>query len=140
MLTALDRFCIKTDQPTPDSPGAYVRTILEGLALKYRLVIRSLESLTGRRIEYLRVIGGGSKNGLLNQLTANATGKQVLAGPSEASALGNLGIQMVATGEIGSLREVRELIDRSFPTEVYEPDDSESWNAEVARFQQYCDF
>jgi len=140
MLTAVDRFCTKTDQSTPDSPGAYVRTILEGLALKYRLVIQNLESLTGRRIESIRVIGGGSKNGLLNQFTANATGKQVLAGPSEASALGNLGVQMVSTGEIGSLQEVRALIDRSFPTEAYAPDDTESWNAEVTRFQQYCDF
>ena len=140
MVAAVDRFCIKTDQTTPASPGQYARGILESLALKYRLVIRNLESLIGQPIERIRVIGGGSKNSLLNQFTADATGKQVLAGPFEAAVLGNIGVQMVTTGEVGSLRELRALIDRSFQVEVYEPGDTETWNTEAERFQQYCEF
>jgi rhamnulokinase len=140
MVGAVDRFCQKTDQPTPASPGEYARTILESLALKYRLVTRNLEKLIGRRIERIRVIGGGSKNSLLNQFTADATGKQVLAGPSEAAVLGNVGMQMVATGEIGSLSEMRALIDRSFHTDLYEPGDTGRWDQEANRFQQYCEF
>ena len=140
MPAAVDRFCQKTDQPSPQSPGEYVRTILESLALKYRLVTGNLESLIGRPIARIQVIGGGSKNSLLNQFTADATGRQILAGPSEAAVLGNIGMQMVSTGEVGSVREMRTLIDRSFPTEVYEPTDVSRWNDEANRFQQYCEF
>jgi len=140
MVTAVDAFCHKTDQATPAAPGAYVRAILESLAFKYRLVIRSLEQVVGHRIDRIRVIGGGSQNSLLNQFTANATGKTVYAGPAEAAVLGNLGVQMITTGEIGSLRELRALIDRSFRTDVYEPVETDLWTAEAHRFQQYCEF
>lgn len=140
MVNAIDAFCQKTDQAGPDSLGAYVRGILESLALKYRLVIRNLEQLVGHPIDHIRVIGGGSKNRLLNQFTANATGKLVLAGPQEAAVLGNLGVQMIATGEVGSVRELRALVDRSFPTTLYEPEDTDRWTAEARRFQQYCEF
>jgi rhamnulokinase len=140
MVAAIDAFCHKTDQAAPSSPGAYVRTILESLAFKYRCVLRSLEQITGHRIDRIRVIGGGSKNRLLNQFTANATGKTVVAGPAEAAVLGNLGVQMMATGEIGSLRELRALIDRSFHTDVFEPLETDLWSAEIQRFQQYCEF
>jgi rhamnulokinase len=121
MLAAIDQFCKRTQQPIPDSPGAYTRAILESLARKYALVIRDLETLTGRTIRNIRVVGGGSKNGLLNQLTANATGKRALAGPVEASVLGNVGVQMVALGELKSIADLREAVDRSFPVQVYEP-------------------
>ncbi len=139
MPAAIDRFCAKTQQPSPRTPGAYVRTILESLALKYRLVIRNLEYLTKQKIEQVRVIGGGSKNRLLNQFTADATGKRVLAGPAEATALGNIGIQILATGGAASLMEVRKLIDYSFPTEVFEPCDTDKWSQHADRFQQYCE-
>ncbi len=121
MLAAIDQFCTKTQQPIPDSPGAYARAILESLALKYAVVIRDLESLIGRTIQNIRVVGGGSKNGLLNQLTANATGKRVLAGPVEASVLGNLGVQMVALGQLRSIADLREVVVRSFPIQIYDP-------------------
>jgi rhamnulokinase len=140
MTDAIDRFCRRTDQPVPEGHGAYVRTVLESLALKYRLVIRDLESLTGEPIERIRVIGGGSRNHLLNQFTADATGKQVLAGPAEAAVLGNIGVQMLSTGDLSSLQEVREVIDRSFPTEVFDPVDAAAWNREAPRFLQYCEF
>jgi hypothetical protein len=118
MLAAIDRFCSRTQQLVPQGPGAYVRAVLESLAFKYRLVLRNLEHVSGKHIEQIRIIGGGSKNRLLNQLTADATGRRVLAGPAEAAALGNVAIQILATGGASSLREVRDIVDRSFPTEV----------------------
>jgi rhamnulokinase len=139
MPAAIDRFCVRTGQPCPTAPGRYARVILDSLALKYRLVLRNLESLTGRRIEQIRIIGGGSKNRLLNQFTADATGVRVLAGPAEATALGNIAVQMLATREVSSLAEARVIIDRSFPTEMFEPQDPEPWNREAQRFQQYCE-
>jgi rhamnulokinase len=139
MPAAIDGFCRKTHQSTPPTPGAYVRCILESLALKYRLVLRSLEQLSGGRIDQIRVIGGGSKNGLLNQFTADATGRRVLAGPAEATALGNVAIQILATGEASSLQDVRAIIDRSFPTEVFEPVQTDKWEQHRERFEQYCE-
>ena len=139
MPAAIDHFCKKTHQPVPTTPGAYVRCVLESLALKYRLVLRSLEQLCGRRIEQIRVIGGGSKNRLLNQFTADATGRMVLAGPAEATALGNVAIQILATGEASSLSEVRAIVERSFPTEVFEPVETDKWEQHRERFEHYCE-
>jgi rhamnulokinase len=139
MLSAIDAFCVRTQQPHLQRPGAYVRCILESLAFKYRIVIRNLEELTGRRIEQIRVIGGGSKNRLLNQFTADATGKQVLAGPAEATALGNVAMQILATGRTDSLKEVRAIVDRSFPAEVFMPLEADRWNRSAERFEHYCE-
>jgi rhamnulokinase len=139
MCAAIDRFCSKTQQPTPSNPGAYVRCILESLAMKYRLTLRNLEEICGLRMEQIRVVGGGSKNRLLNQFTANATGKRVLAGPAEATALGNIAIQIVATGEASSLGEMRAMVERSFPTEAFEPMDTDKWDQHFQRFEQYCE-
>jgi rhamnulokinase len=139
MPKAVATFCGKTQQPLPNSPGAFVRAILESLALKYRLVLRDIERLTGQAIHQIRVIGGGAKNCLLNQLTANATGKTVLAGPIEATALGNAGVQMLATGSASSLREVRAMIERSFPVKAFYPRDTDRWNDQAERFRHYCE-
>lgn len=139
MLSAIDEFCRKTHQPVPATPGAYVRCILESLALKYRLVLRNLEQLCGRRIEQIRVIGGGSKNRLLNQFTADATGRRVLGGPAEATALGNIAIQILATREASSLEEVRAIVDRSFQTEIFEPAETDKWERHAERFEHYCE-
>jgi rhamnulokinase len=139
MLSAIDSFCAETDQPAPTSVGAYVRAVLESLALKYRGVIRDLERLTGRAIEQIRIVGGGSRNHLLNQFTADATGKRVLAGPVEATALGNIAIQMLATGATASLGESRQVIDRSYQPAVFEPRDTALWNEQSGRFKQYCE-
>jgi rhamnulokinase len=138
MREAIDRFCRKCDQPPPEGPGSYARTILESLALKYRLVLRNLESLIGRRIDTIRVVGGGSRNRMLNQFTADATGKFVLAGPCEAAVLGNIGVQLVATGGVSCLAEARGIIDRSFPAEAFAPGDTEKWDTVAERFEQYC--
>jgi len=138
MPAAISRFCQKTDQPLPTTQAAVTRTILESLALKYRVVIQDLEHVTGRIIKEILVIGGGSKNRLLNQFTADATGKRVLAGPAEATALGNIAVQMVATGSTDSLQQTREIIAQSFPAEVFEPRDADHWDRQAPRFQQYC--
>jgi rhamnulokinase len=139
MPTAINQFCTKTHQREPATPGAYVRTILESLAFKYRLVLHNLERVCGRRIGEIRVIGGGSKNRLLNQFTADASGRRVVAGPAEATALGNVAVQILATGAAGSLREVREIVDRSFPTEAFEPRETDQWEKEAERFQRYSE-
>jgi rhamnulokinase len=138
MLAAIDKFCIRTHQPVPQEAGAYVRGVLESLAFKYRFVLRNLEHVCGNRIEQIRIIGGGSKNRLLNQLTADATGRKVLAGPAEATALGNVAVQILATGGASSLQEVRAIVDRSFPTELFEPLETDKWDQQAERFEQYC--
>ncbi len=138
MPQAIDAFCNRTCQPSPPTPGAYVRTLLESLAFKYRIVLRELEHVIGRSIEQIRIIGGGSKNRLLNQLTSDATGRRVLAGPAEATALGNVAVQILATGRASSLQEVRAIVDRSFPTESFEPLETDKWDQQAERFEQYC--
>jgi rhamnulokinase len=138
MLAAIDKFCTRTNQPVPQEPGAYVRAVLESLAFKYRVVLRNLEQVTGKHIGQIRIIGGGSKNRLLNQLTADATGRKVLAGPAEATALGNVAIQILATGGVASLQEVRAIVDRSFPSDAFEPRETDKWDQHAERFEQYC--
>lgn len=138
MPEAIDAFCVKTQQPKPSGPGAYVRAVLESLALKYAAVIGEIEQLTNQHIISIRIIGGGAKNRLLNQFTADATGRTVLAGPVEATALGNLAIQMLATGEATSLTDARAMIDRSSPTEVFEPRENDRWRSQMERFQHYA--
>jgi len=137
MPAAIDQFCARTQQPAPTSPGACVRAVLESLAFKYRLVLQNLERLTGRRIDRIRIIGGGSKNRLLNQFTAEATGRTVLAGPAEATALGNAAVQILATGGASSLKEVRQMVERSFSVEVFKPVETDKWDKEFERFQQF---
>jgi rhamnulokinase len=139
MCAAIAAYCSKTQQPVPTTPGAYVRTILESLAMKYRSVFRNLEQLVHGPIEQIRVVGGGSRNRLLNQFTADATGRLVLAGPAEATALGNIAVQVLATGAAHSLQAVRALIDRSFPAEVFEPAATAQWDRQAARFQHYSE-
>ncbi|HEX4773567.1 MAG TPA: rhamnulokinase family protein [Bryobacteraceae bacterium] len=139
MVAAIDSYCADTDQAKPSSVGGYARAVLESLALKYRVVVREIERLTGSRIEQIRIIGGGSQNDLLNQFTADATGCRVLAGPVEATALGNIAMQMLAIGVVNSLAEARKLIDASYRTEVFEPYDTPQWDREAERFTQFCE-
>ena len=139
MPAAIAEYCRLTDQPEPDSPTSFTRAILESLAFKYRAVLESLEELTGRRFDEIRIVGGGARNRLLTQWTADATGRTVTAGPMEATALGNIGLQMMATGAVGSLEEARAVIERSFPVERFEPLAADRWDAEYRRFQQYVE-
>jgi len=139
MVTAIGDYCRETGQAAPDGPGGYTRAILESLAFKYRVVIDALGELTGHRIEEIQIVGGGSRNRLLNQFTADATGCTVLAGPIEATALGNLALQMVGTGAVGSLDHARRIIERSFPVERFAPSACDRWDSQYRRFQQYLE-
>jgi rhamnulokinase len=127
-------FCRETGQPEPVTPGATVRCVLESLALLYARVLKKLETLTGKRFTRLHIVGGGSRNELLNQFTANALGLPVLAGPVEATALGNVLVQAIALGRLSSLSAARELVAESFPLTRYEPCDGELWAAQANRF------
>jgi rhamnulokinase len=140
MPAAIAGYCKQTGQTEPDGRPALARTILESLAMKYRLVLGWLEELSGEPITELRVIGGGSRNRLLNQLTADATGRTVLAGPVEATALGNIAMQMVATGAVSSLAEARNIIERAFPPDRFVPTAHERWDAPYRRFLDYVEF
>ena len=139
MPESIREYCRQTGQPEPSTPAAFTRAILESLAFKYRVVLESLERLTGVRIEVIRIVGGGSRNALLNQFTADATGRSVVAGPAEATALGNIAMQMVATGAVASLADARRIIGESFPGERFEPIASDRWDAEYRRFLEYVE-
>lgn len=127
-------FCRRTGQQPPEPPGPMCRTILESLALRYRQVLESLESLLGRRIERIHIVGGGSRNRVLNQFVADATGRLVIAGPSEATAAGNVVVQAIGAGDLRDVPEARALIRRSFPVECFEPRPQAAWDAAYARF------
>ncbi len=116
-------FCRETRQPVPPTPGATVRCVLESLALLYAREFAKLETLAGKKFTRLHIVGGGSRNELLNQFTANALGVPVLAGPMEATALGNVLVQAIALGGVPSLAAARELVAKSFPLTRYEPQD-----------------
>jgi len=111
-----------------------VRCALESLALAYRRALDTLEGLTGQKLSRLHIVGGGSKNRLLMQFAANATGRTVITGPVEATAIGNLLIQGMALGHVKDLVELRTIVRRSFPTEDLHPQDHSSWEAAYKRF------
>ena len=134
MPASIRAYCRGTGQPTPESAGAVVRACLESLALKTRQVLGDLETVTGRRLEVIRMVGGGSQNGLLCQFTADACGRPVIAGPVEATALGNIMVQALATGHLASLADGRRAIAASIERRSYEPHPSPAWDEAYARF------
>ena len=120
-------FCAQSGQPRPDSDAAIARCVFESLALAYRDELFGLRTLTGRAIEVIHVVGGGSRNRLLNQLTADATGIPVLAGPSEATVLGNALVQLISLGELADLEEGRQLVSKIGALERFEPGKQDAW-------------
>lgn len=140
MVSKIQSFCKETGQPIPESTGEITRCVIESLALRYRQAIEQLEQLTGESYERLHMVGGGIQNELLCELTANAISRSVWAGPSEASALGNMLLQLMAEGLCSDLREARRLIARSFPVRVYEPSqdakERSGWEQAYRRFLQ----
>jgi rhamnulokinase len=121
MPDKISSFCRETAQPAPATPGQFVRTILESLALTYAQTLRQLENLVGHKFERLHIVGGGSRSNLLNQLAADATGLTVITGPVEATALGNILIQALALGHLESPGHLRRLVENSFPTQTFFP-------------------
>lgn len=129
MPDAIARCCREAGQPEPADKGQFVRVIFESLALKYRFLLEHIEQLRGCPVRRLHVVGGGSRNRLLNQLTADAVGIDVVAGPSEATATGNILIQAVARGFLSGLDEIREVVRRTVVPEHFQPRDREGWDA-----------
>lgn len=134
MPASIRAFCARTGQVVPANDGAVARCIFESLALKYRQTLDQLQEVLGHDIDVIHIVGGGARNELLCQMTANATHRPVIAGPSEATTMGNLVAQAMATGHLASLDEGRRLIRRSSDLKRYEPSDSRAWIDAYARF------
>jgi rhamnulokinase len=137
MPLQIAEFCRRTDQPVPRKPGEFVRCALESLALLYRRTLDELRVLTNRKIEVLHIVGGGSKNDFLNQLAADALGIPVLAGPAEATAMGNIILQAMALGYISSLNEARETIRKSCEGRIFTPHPSPLSDSAFRKFDQF---
>ncbi len=134
MPQAICRFCKRTGQPVPEDEGAVLRCALESIAMRVRQVFGWCEELAGGRLETIHIVGGGTRNRQLCQAAADACDRRVVAGPVEATAIGNLMMQAVATAEVGSIAEAREVIRRSFQVEEYEPQNTAAWDEACERF------
>jgi rhamnulokinase len=129
-------YCSETGQAVPETPAQFVRCILESLALLYRVTLQELEQLTGRTVARLHIVGGGSQNDLLNQFASNALQRQVVAGPAEATAAGNVLIQAIALGDLAALRALRDCVRDSFVLRTFEPLEAEGWQGAYQRFSE----
>jgi len=140
MPARIQDYCERTGQKRPQEHGQILRTSYEGLALLYADTYETLEKLSGKTMDVLRIVGGGSKNVTLNQFAANATGREVITGPVEATAIGNIVVQMLAMGDIASLAEGRRMIRESFAHEskTYHPRDTDRWRAALADWRRNC--
>jgi rhamnulokinase len=136
MPARIREFCRETGQPEPGDAGAIARCIFESLALLYAVRLDELERLSGKPIHTLHIVGGGSRNLLLNQFAANATGRTVIAGPTEATAIGNVLVQALAMGDLADLQQARETVALSFAVEKYEPAEAGEWTAARRRFTE----
>jgi rhamnulokinase len=136
MPSRIRKYCADTNQVVPQTKGQILRIALEGIALKYRLVLVRLEELTGKRLDPIHIIGGGTRNRLLNQFTADATCRVVIAGPVEATAIGNVLMQAIGLKQLGSLAEARCVVLKSFTPEVYEPQNTAAWDAAYSRLRE----
>lgn len=129
MPEAIAEFCRKTLQPVPEKKGEFIRCIYESLALKYRFLIDRINAMCPEPVKVLHVIGGGSQNEILNQFSADATGLRVIAGPAEATAVGNIIVQAIAKKIMDGIEEGRKVVSRSFPLKSYEPKNQTKWNS-----------
>jgi rhamnulokinase len=134
MPAALGEFCRRSGQAVPVEPGPVMRCALESLALRYRWVLERLEELLGRRLEVVHIVGGGSQNALLCQFTADACNRPVVAGPVEATAVGNVLVQAIGLGLLGSLADARAVVRQSFEVRTYSPQNPECWQEPYQRF------
>jgi rhamnulokinase len=134
MTDAIADFCKKTGQPVPNGKGAFIRCCLESLAMEYRLVLRQLHEIHNTPFDKVHIVGGGTQNTFLNQLTADATGATVIAGPFEATVIGNIMTQAIGLGHVASLSEARKIIRNSFELATYTPKNTAQWDAQFDRF------
>ena len=136
MPAQIAAYCHRTGQEPPATDGEFARAILESLALRYRNVVENLESLAGRKIDTIHIVGGGSRNALLNQFVADCTGRRVVAGPGEATAIGNILVQAMGAGELANLDEVRAVVRSSFPLTTVVPHPSADWDQAYQRYRK----
>lgn len=129
-------FCRESGQHVPETRGELVRTIYEGLAFRYRKTLSEIETLTGRHFETIHIVGGGTKDDFLSQFTANATGRHVTAGPTEATAMGNLLLQFYAKGALSDLSEIRRVSENSFSVKHFSPQDTALWDE---TYEKWCE-
>jgi rhamnulokinase len=134
MVARIAAYCRSTGQAVPESAGEFARTILEGLALRYRQVLEGLESAAARKIKVIHIVGGGSRNQLLNQLVADATGRLVVAGPAEGTAAGNILVQAIGSGALSGLAEARSVLRNSSSLSLVEPKPAAGWDDAYAKF------
>jgi rhamnulokinase len=137
MLTAVRDFCRMTGQLQPETPGQFARCALESLACMYARLMVQMETVTSYTLHTLHIVGGGSKNALLNQMTADAINRTVIAGPVEATAIGNILLQALALGHITNHAELRRTVKGSFPVELYQPRNAERWSTAHGRFAAF---
>ena len=128
MIDEIKYYCKNHNQEIPESIGEIARTVYESISFNYRRAALNLEDILEEKIKIIHIIGGGSRDGLLNQFTANALNIPVMAGPAEATAIGNLLVQALALGEIKNLDELRKIIKNSFQIKEYFPNNVEEWN------------
>jgi rhamnulokinase len=136
MPSRIQKYCVDTNQRVPQTKGQIIRVVLESIALKYRLVLERLEELSGKHLEPLHIIGGGTRNKLLNQFTADSTGRTVITGPVEATAIGNILMQAIGMKHISSLAEAREVVRISFEPEIFEPRLNSAWDEAYTRLKK----
>jgi len=139
MPERIRQYCQKTGQRVPQTKGEVLRVALESLALKYRWVLERTEELSGKRLDPIHIIGGGTKNRLLNQFTADATNRTVVTGPIEATAIGNVLMQAIGLGHLGSLFDAREVVRNSFEVEEYHPGNREGWDEAYEKLLELLD-
>lgn len=136
MPAEIASYCRQTGQVVPDSEGAVIRCAMESLALRYRMVLDWLQELTGTTLSCIHVVGGGSQNRQLCRMTASACHRPVFAGPVEATAIGNVAMQAISQGTLGSIAEARQMIRASFPLIEYAPQDPALWDDAFERFSK----
>jgi len=136
MPAAIAEFCRQHNEPAPESVGAVIRSALESLAMRYRMVLGWLESLTGGNIATIHIVGGGTQNRLLCQMAADACNRRVVAGPVEATAIGNVMMQAVSAGDVASIGQAREIIASRFNVEEFTPQNPALWNDAYHRFEK----
>lgn len=128
--------CSESGQEIPQTKGEIIRVALESLALKYRCTLEQIEELAGKRLDPIHIIGGGTKNRLLNQFTADSTGRPVVTGPVEATATGNVLMQAIALGQLGSLADARAVVRKSFELESYQPGKRDGWDEAYTKYMR----
>lgn len=136
MIKKIRTYCEETGQPVPQTVGELARCVYESLAMQYKITFNCLEKVTGYRLDAFRIVGGGGQNHMLNQFTANAIERPVYAGPTECACAGNILVQAMEDGEIGSFTQVRDVVENSFTVKMYEPKDTAKWKDGFEKYRK----